>query len=106
MIEKLFDSMEKLRSAIDKRYEVSEKRAGAEYEYRTALGKAMAELKADGMAVTAVYNYARGLEHIAKLREQRDIYVAQEDFLTELIFFYRQSIKVYENQANAERKGL
>lgn len=106
MIEKLFDSMEKLRGAIDKRYEVSKKRAGAEYEYRTALGKAMAELKADGMAATAVYNYARGLDHVAKLREQRDIYIAQEDFLTELIFYYRQCIKVYENQANAERKGI
>lgn len=106
MIEKLFASIEKLKATIDKRYQVSEKRAAAEYAYRNALGRAMAELKADGMAVTALYNYARGLEEVAKLREQRDILIAQEEYLTELIFYHRQCIKVYENQANAERKGL
>lgn len=106
MIDKLFQSVEKLRSTIDKRYEISAARANAEYEYRSALGKAMAELKVDGMAVTAIYNYARSMEHIAKLREQRDILIAQEDYLTELIFYHRQCIKVYENQANMERKGL
>lgn len=106
MIDKLFSSIEKLRGAIDKRYEISEKRAQAEYLYRERLGRAMAELKADGMAVTALYNYARGLNDVAKLREERDIYIAQEEYLSELIYYYRQCIKVYENQANAERKGL
>lgn len=106
MIEKLFTSIEKLKQTIDKRYKISEQRAGAEYAYRNALGRAMAELKADGMAVTALYNYARGLEEVARLREQRDILIAQEEYLTELIFYHRQCIKVYENQANAERKGL
>lgn len=106
MIEKLFASVEKLRSSIDKRYQISEQRANAEYEYRNALGKAMAELKASGMAVTAIYNYARSLEHVAKLRSERDILIAQEEYMTELIFYHRQCIKVYENQANMERKGL
>ena len=106
IIENLFSSIDKLRKTIDKRYSVSVERANAEYEYRSALGKAMAELKVEGMAVTAVYNYARGIDSIAKLREKRDICMAQEDYLTELIFYYRQCIKVYENQANAERKGL
>ena len=106
MIDKLFTSIEKLKQTIDKRYKVSEQRATAEYLYRETLGRKMAELKVEGMAVTALYNYARGLEEVAKLREQRDILIAQEDYLTELVYWYRQCIKVYENQANMERKGL
>lgn len=106
MIEKLFRSIDKLREAIDKRYEISEQRATAEYLYRERLGREMAAAKADGMAATSLYNYCRGLPEVAKLREERDILIAQEDYLTELIFYYRTVIKVYENQANAERKGL
>lgn len=106
MIEKLFDSVERLRKAIDKRYEISEQRARAEYCYRELLGREMAAAKAEGMAATALYNYCRGLEEVARLRAERDILIAQEDYLTELIFYYRTVIKVYENQANAERKGL
>lgn len=106
MIEKLFNSIEMLRQTIDKRYEISEKRATAEYLYREALGREMAAAKVDGMAATSLYNYCRGLQHVAKLREQRDILIAQEEYLTELVFYYRQVIKVYENQANAERAGL
>lgn len=106
MIEKLFHSIKKLREVIDKRYEISEKRAIAEYNYREMLGREMAAAKVDGMAATALYTYCRGLEHVAKLREERDILIAQEEYLTELIFYYRTCIKVYEGQANAERKGL
>lgn len=106
MIEKLFTSIEKLRQTIDKRYQISEKRAIAEYSYREMLGREMAAAKADGMAATALYSYCRGLEHVAKLREERDILIAQEEYLTELIFYWRTCIKVYEGQANAERKGL
>lgn len=102
----LFESINKLRATIDKRYEVSEKRANAEYRYRTELGREMAKAKADGMANTALYDYCRGLEKVAKLREERDILVAQEEYLTELIFYYRTSIRVYEGEAAAERKGL
>ena len=106
MIEKLFDSVEKLRKAIDKRYEISEQRAKAEYCYRELLGREMAAAKAEGMAATALYNYCRGLQEVARLRADRDILIAQEEYLTELIFYWRTVIKVYENQANAERKGL
>lgn len=106
MIQKLFESIEKLRQAIDKRYEISEKRAVAEYTYRETLGREMAIAKADGMAATALYTYCRGLPHVAKLRAERDIIIAQEEYMTELIFYYRSVIKVYEGQANAERKGL
>ena len=106
MINKLFDSIDKLRGAIDKRYAVSEKRARAEYIYRELLGREMAAAKVEGMAATSLYNYCRGLPQVAKLREERDILIAQEDYLTELIFYYRTCIKVYEGQAEAERKGL
>ena len=106
MVQKLFESIGKLRQTIDKRYEISKARAEAEYKYRETLGREMAAAKVDGMAATALYTYCRGLEHVAKLREERDILVAQEDYLTELIFYYRSCIKVYEGQAEAERKGL
>lgn len=106
IVKNLFNSLENLRGVINKRYEVSEKRAKAEYEYRTELGREMAKAKADGMANTALYDYCRGLEKVAKLRESRDILVAQEEYLTELIYYYRSSIRVYEGEAAAERKGL
>ena len=106
IIKNLFESINKLRATIDKRYEISEKRANAEYEYRTELGREMAKAKANGMANTSLYDYCRGLENVAKLREVRDLLVAQEDYLTELIFYYRTSIRVYEGEAAAERKGL
>lgn len=106
IIESLFDSIKRLKSTIDKRYEVSEKRANAEYAYRTELGREMAEAKAKGMANTALYDYCRGIETVAKLRADRDILVAQEEYLTELIYYYRASIRVYEGEAAAERKGL
>lgn len=102
----LFNSMEKLREVIKQRYSISEQRAKAEYEYRTELGKEMARAKADGMANTALYDYCRGLEKVAKLRERRDILVAQEEYMTELIYYYRSSIRVYEGEAAAERRGL
>ncbi|WP_405378406.1 hypothetical protein [Phascolarctobacterium sp.] len=106
MVEKLFNSIEMLRQAIDKRYAISEARAKAEYAYREMLGREMAAAKVEGMAATALYTYCRGLEHVAKLREERDILIAQEDYMTELIFYYRTCIKVYEGQAAAERRGL
>ena len=106
IVKNLFESMGKLRSTIDKRYKVSEERSRAEYAYRTELGREMAKAKAEGMANTALYDYCRGLENVAKLREARDILVAQEEYLTELIFFHRASIRVYEGEAAAERKGL
>jgi len=106
IVNNLYESIGKLRSVIDKRYEVSEKRAKAEYEYRTELGREMAKAKAEGMANTALYDYCRGLEKVAKLREARDILAAQEEHLTELIFYHRTCIRVYEGEAAAERRGL
>lgn len=106
IVSNLFKSINNLREVIDKRYTVSEARAKAEYEYRTELGREMARAKAEGMANTALYDYCRGLEKVAKLREKRDILAAQEEHLTELIYYYRSCIRVYEGEAAAERKGL
>lgn len=106
IVNNLFNSMSNLKDVIAKRYDVSEKRANAEYEYRTELGREMAHAKANGMANTSLYDYCRGLENVAKLRESRDILIAQEEYLTELIFYYRSCIRVYQGEAEAERKGL
>lgn len=106
IVRNLHNSINNLRETISKRYSVSEERAKAEYTYRTELGREMAIAKADGMANTALYDYCRGLDNVAKLRESRDILVAQEEYLTELIFYYRSCIRVYEGEAAAERKGL
>ena len=106
IVRNLHNSISNLRATIEKRYKVSEERATAEYKYRTELGREMAKAKTEGMANTALYDYCRGLENVAKLRETRDILVAQEEFLTELIFYYRSCIRVYEGEAAAERKGL
>ena len=106
LIINLNSTLRLLRQAIEKRYDVASKRCDAEYKYRTALGEAMAQAKAAGMAATALYDYCRGNERIAALRDQRDLLVAQEEYLTELIFYHRTAIRIYEGQLNAERKGL
>lgn len=97
---------DKLKAAIRGRYNVAVERAKAEYKYRSSLGEAMAEARADGMAATALYDYCRGLDVIAKLREERDILQAQEDYLNELVYFYRSEIRIAEGQLKAERMGL
>lgn len=99
------ENLKKLKGAIRSRYDVSVKRAEAEYNYRTELGRAMAEAKADGMAATALYDFCRGIEKIAKLREKRDILVAQEDYLEQLIYYYKTEIRIADKQIEAERKG-
>jgi hypothetical protein len=106
MVQKLFESIDKLRECIDARYEISQQRANAEYKYREMLGREMAAAKADGMAATSLYNYCRGLEHVAKLREERELLIAQEQYLDDLIYYYRQVISIYQKQAEAERNGL
>lgn len=99
-------TLHNLKSAISGRYGVAKSRAKAEYAYRSALGREMGLAKADGMAATALYDYCRGLDHIADLRCKRDTLAAQEDYLTELIFYYRSELRVIEGQLKAERQGL
>lgn len=106
IVSNLYKSINSLRATIDKRQQIAEQRANAEYEYRTELGRQMAIAKADGMANTALYDYCRSMEKVAKLRANRDILAAQEEHLTELIYYHRTCIRVYEGEAAAERRGL
>ena len=47
--------------------------ATAEEAYRTALATRILELKAEGIAITACAEIARGHKEVAKLRRERDI---------------------------------
>ena len=99
-------TLQNLKKAISGRYSVAKERAKAEYEYRSALGREMAYAKAEGMAATALYDFCRSIDYIAELRCQRDTLASQEDYLTELIFYYRAELRVVEGQLKAERQGL
>ena len=99
------ETLAKLKKSISGRYNISKQRANAEYQYRTALGREMAISKAEGMAATALYDFCRGREYIAELRCKRDTLIAQEEYLTELIFFYRSELRVLEGQMKAESQG-
>ena len=100
------ENVKKLRDAIESRNQTAINRAKAEYKYRSSLGRAMAEAKMDGMAATALYDYCRGLDEIARLRANRDILESQENYYTELIYYYRTEIRIAEGMMNAERKGM
>jgi hypothetical protein len=47
--------------------------AQAERAYREALAKKILELRADGMAITACSDVARGDKHVAELKFKRDV---------------------------------
>ena len=100
------ETLRNLKKAISGRYGVAKERAKAEYAYRSALGKEMAYAKAEGMAATSLYEFCRGIDYIAELRCKRDTLASQEDYLTELIFYYRSELRVIEGQLKAERQGL
>lgn len=106
LVYSLDTTLQNLKKSISGRYTIAKERAKAEYEYRTALGQEMAIAKADGMAATALYDYCRGIDYIAELRCKRDTLASQEDYLTELIFYYRAELRVVEGQLKAERQGL
>lgn len=106
LVYEIEQTLKNLKKSISGRYSVAKERAKAEYEYRTALGREMAMAKAEGMAATALYEFCRGLEVVADLRCKRDILASQEDYLTELIFYYRSELRVLEGQLKAERQGL
>ena len=106
VLQALNDNLQKLKTAIRKRYDVSVERANAEYVYRSTLGAEMAEAKANGMAATSLYDYCRGLQHVANLREKRDILISQEEYLTQMIFYYKTEIRIAEGMAAAERSGI
>lgn len=99
-------TLQNLKKAISGRYGIAKERAQAEYQYRTALGREMAYAKSEGMAATALYDYCRGIDYIAELRCKRDTLIAQEEYLNDLIYYYRAELRILEGQAKAERMGL
>ena len=106
LIKSIRENADKLNRAIKERYKVSVQRAKAEYQYRANLGREMAIAKVEGMAATALYDYCRGLDHIANLRCERDILQAKEDYFEQKIYYYKTEIRIAEGQLNAERKGV
>ena len=100
------ETLRNLKKAISGRYGVAKERAKAEYAYRSALGKEMAYAKAEGMAATSLYQYCKAIEYVAKLREERDVLLAKENYLDELVYYYRAELRVIEGQLKAERQGL
>ena len=105
LIKGIEEDSEKLKQTIRERYKVSVERARAEYLYRSNLGREMAVAKLDGIAATALYDYCRGKENIASLRCDRDILQAKEDYLEQMIYYYKTEIRIAEGMANAERRG-
>lgn len=102
----LRENVESLKKIINKRYAISVRRAKAEYAYRSALGQAMATEKMNGMAATALYDYCRGYEHIAKLRQERDLAIAEEKWADEMVAYFKTEIRIASSQIEAERRGL
>lgn len=106
LVTSLDTTLQNLKKSISGRYSVAKQRAEAEYEYRTALGREMAFAKAEGMAATSLYQYCKGIEHVAELRKKRDLLLAQEAYLDELVYYFRAELRIYEGQLKAERMGL
>lgn len=98
----LRENVESLKKIINKRYSISVRRAKAEYAYRSALGQAMATEKMNGMAATALYDYCRGYEHIAKLRQERDLAIAEEKWADDMVAFYKTEIRIAEGMIKNE----
>lgn len=79
--------------------------AEAEAEYRAALSSKILELRADGMPVTITPDVARGTQHIAKLKLDRDCKEALYKAALESVNVYKLQIKVLETQLDREYRG-
>lgn len=106
LVYEIEQTLQNLKRSISGRYSVAKERAKAEYEYRTALGREMAIKKSEGMASSSLYDFCRGIDQVAELREKRDVLQAQEEYLDSLVYFYRAELRIYEGQLKAERMGL
>lgn len=76
--------------------------AKKEYAYRTELSKELIKLRAEGQKVTHLADIARGKEHIAKLRYERDIAEGLVHSAEEGINFYKLKIRELEAEYNRE----
>lgn len=98
-IEKAMDDLQKTLSSYK---EYQKDYAIKEYRYRTELSKELVRLRAEGQAVTHLADIARGKEHIAKLRYERDIAEGLVHSAEEGINFYKLKIRELEAQYNRE----
>lgn len=73
-----------------------------EYRYRTELSKELIILRSQGQAVTHLADIARGKEHIAQLRYDRDIAEGLVHSAEEGINFYKLKIRELEAQYSRE----
>ena len=106
LVSSMFENSERVKMGIDERFKAATKRAKAEYEYRKTLHEEMTEAKANGMAATALYDYCRGIERVAKKRLEREFAQIQEEYCDGMIYYYKTEIRIAEGQLSAERKGL
>lgn len=102
----MWEELEKYNDLLNKAVVEMKKRsidlAKKEYLYRTALSKRLVELRAEKQPVTHLADIARGEEHIAKLRLDRDIAKGLYDSSQEAINMYKIRIRVLENQYQRE----
>ncbi len=96
------DAMEDLQKTLSNYKDYQKDYAKKEYEYRVALSKELVRLRAEGQAVTHLADIARGEEHIAKLRFNRDIAEGLVKSAEEGINFYKLKIRELENQYSRE----
>lgn len=76
--------------------------AEAEADYRSALSAKILELRADNMPVTICPDVARGTQHIAMLKMDRDCKEALYKAALESVNVYKLQIKVLEAQMQRE----
>lgn len=95
-------TMEEYQKTLANYKEYQKDYAQKEYTYRTELSKELVRLRAQGEKVTHLADIARGEEHIALLRFQRDIAEGLVHSAEEGINFYKIKIRELEAQYNRE----
>ena len=98
------EAMEDLQKTLSSYKEYQKDYAIKEYRYRTELSKELVRLRAEGQAVTHLADIARGKEHIAKLRYDRDIAEGLVHSAEEGINFYKLKIRELEIEKNNFRR--
>ena len=76
--------------------------AQADHDYRVALAKKLAELRAEGNPVTHLLDIARGEKEVARLRMERDIAETMYDSCREAINAYKLKARLIEAQIDRE----
>ena len=74
----------------------------AEHDYRVALAKKIAELKADGAKVTTIGDEARGDPEIAALKLERDLSEVLYETAKDALLVYRKEIEILRDQIERE----